>query len=248
MRAVSAVFRIAALAVLLIVGVGMALALSGDVREAVPGRRFRAVRRRWLSWVVRVIGVRIERHGKALEEPALWVANHISWLDIPVIGSLAEVGFLSKAEVAHWPVIGFLARRSGTLFIERGRRGAADGAARLLGAHLRSGHSVLIFPEGRTTDGRDVRRFHGRLLGPAIEQDLPIQPVALRYRNDQGERCRATPFVDDIPLLTSVWRTLTAKRVVAEIHFLPAVRAADFPSRKALAEALETGVRAVVTR
>ncbi len=246
LRAAIAVWRLAMLALLLAFGLLLALVMSGDIRDGIPGRRFQQVRRCWLRCVAWAVGVSLRRHGQPIATPALWIANHVSWLDIPVIGGVAPVGFLSKAEVARWPVIGFLARRSGTLFIERGRRHAADGAARLIARHVSQGHSVLVFPEGATTPGKDVRRFHARLLGPAIEHDFAVQPVALRYRDARHQPSEAVPFVDDMTLMQSVWRTLTAKKLVVDIHFLPALQGGDFEERKKLAAALEGAIRASI--
>ncbi|HGG60793.1 MAG TPA: 1-acyl-sn-glycerol-3-phosphate acyltransferase [Gammaproteobacteria bacterium] len=242
-RAAIAILRLGLLALLLVLGLLLALAMLGDFRNGVPGRGLQGARRCWLRCVVRAVGVSPRRHGEPVNEPALWVANHISWLDIPVIGSVARVGFLSKAEVGRWPVIGFLARRGGTLFIERGRRNAADGVARLIARHIQGGHSVLVFPEGTTTPGQDVRRFHARLLGPAIEHDFIVQPVALRYRDARHRPSEAVPFVDGVTLMQSVWRTLTAKNLVVDIDFLPPLRGRDFEERKKLAARLESDIR-----
>jgi 1-acyl-sn-glycerol-3-phosphate acyltransferase len=99
----------------------------------------------------------------------LWVSNHVSWTDIPLLGALQPLSFLSKAEVRDWPVAGWLAHKGGTQFI---RRGAGDSSqvGQQLTRHLQQGHHLLIFPEGTTTDGLALRTFHGRLLSSARQR------------------------------------------------------------------------------
>ncbi|MBF3247173.1 1-acyl-sn-glycerol-3-phosphate acyltransferase, partial [Pseudomonas aeruginosa] len=101
--------------------------------------------------------------GEAPRQPMLWVANHVSWTDIPLLGALAPLTFLSKAEVRAWPLAGWLAEKAGTLFIRRG-----SGDSRLinqrLAEQLHRGRNLLIFPEGTTTNGESLRTFHGRLM------------------------------------------------------------------------------------
>ncbi len=149
------------------------------------------------------------------------VANHISWLDIALLGGVANPRFLSKQEVRQWPVIGWLAEKSGTLFITRGKAGAAAQASATILQALQSGRSVLLFPEGTTTTGNDVRTFHARLLAPAFDANVPVQPVAVRYPGKDGLTHPLVPYVDQQSLWDNLKSVLAEPGIQAEIHFLP---------------------------
>ena len=117
----------------------------------------------WMRGLIGLLPLRIHRHGMPSKETALLVSNHVSWLDIVAIGAQSPVHFLSKAEVRHWPVIGWLANAAGTQFIQRGQAGGQTLHAQLRDA-LQQGDSLVIFAEGTTTAGDRVRAFHGRLM------------------------------------------------------------------------------------
>lgn len=197
--------------------------------------------REWHAGLLRVLAVEVETIGHLADEPGLHLPNHISWLDIPLLGAhLHNSVFLSKDEVRSWPVVGSLAAASGTLFV---RRGGADEATRaaLRGA-LEGDRRLVLFAEGTTTCGDDVRRFHGRLLQAAIDTERPIHPVLLRYRLDDGAPDYGPAYVGDDSLMQSLWQVLRAKRTRAELHWLP-VLSPESGSRNDLARAAETAVR-----
>jgi 1-acyl-sn-glycerol-3-phosphate acyltransferase len=169
----------------------------------------------------------------------LWVANHVSWCDIPLLGMLRPLSFLAKAEVARWPVLGWLARQAGTLFI---RRGAGDAAQinRQLADHLQQGGHLLIFPEGTSTDGSGVRTFHPRLFACAIEAGCAVQPVAIRYLRD-GKPDTVAPFIGDDELPAHLRRLLACDVAEVEIHLLAPIPVASL-SRRALAEQAQRAI------
>ncbi len=148
------------------------------------------------------------------------VSNHVSWLDIPVLAAVVNPAFLSKAEIRRWPIVGWLAEKAGTLFIERGLHGQAHVAARAMAARLASGRSVLIFPEGTTTDGTQVRRFHGRLLAAAIRAEVGVYPVTLCYRGDAGIDTRLA-FTERQGAFSVLWEVMGRREpVVVDVRFL----------------------------
>lgn len=143
----------------------------------------------------RCLGFRISTQGTFSDRPVLYVSNHISWSDIPVLGGQVPLRFLSKAEVGRWPVIGWLATQAGTLFIQRGS-GNASQARHEIASTLLSGQSVLVFPEGTTTAGVTVLPFHNRLLHAAVDAGMDIQPLSIGYlRNGQADHL--APFIGD---------------------------------------------------
>ncbi|MDO4896505.1 MAG: lysophospholipid acyltransferase family protein [Moraxella sp.] len=130
-------------------------------------------------------GVEVVQAEPVPQTHGLWVSNHVSWLDIPVVGSVAPVFFLSKAEIGEWFIFGRLAKAGGTLFIKRGS-GDADGVSNQIANFLKSGSSVVFFPEATTTDGRQIKKIHGKLLQASMDTGLPICPVVIAYVNRDG--------------------------------------------------------------
>lgn len=180
--------------------------------------------RAWLAGAATILGVSVRVRGKAHIDAlpdggSLWLPNHISWLDIPLLGGIrAGTVFLAKSEIRRWPVIGRLARLGGTEFIERGR--GSEAAAAAVSEGLSHGRQMVVFAEGTTSEGRSVRRFHARLLGPAVESGRPVVPVALRYRDIDGNPTSAPAFIDQESLWPSLWRVLSARGLEARIDLL----------------------------
>lgn len=169
---------------------------------------------------------------------ALWASNHISWLDIPVVGSMIPTFFLSKAEIAKWPVIGWLATAANTLFIERGS-GDADEVSQQMAKFLRDGYPVVFFPEATTTDGRAVKRIHGKLLQSAMDAQVPIQPIVICYVDDKGQFDQAIPYYGDMNFLQSVKRVLDNRPAKAYVLPLEPIEPANH-SRAELTAMLQT--------
>lgn len=171
--------------------------------------------RYWSRWLARLLGLRVRVYGQAHHLGTLYVANHISWLDIFCLASAYPSHFVAKQEVAQWPLFGWLCRRVGTLFVQRG---AAASASEQLLWRLRQGQNVTLFPEGTTTDGASVRRFQPRLLQAAIHAGVPIQAVALRYPHSNGVHPRV-PFIGEDELLSHLWALLAEPGLEVELHF-----------------------------
>lgn len=169
----------------------------------------------WFRCLVRALGLRITRRGDVLPPPALLVGNHISWMDIVVLCASTPVLFVSKDDVKHWPVVGFLTKAAKTLFIARGGNNTAVLRAQML-QRLQQGFRIVIFPEGTTTDGQGLRRFQPRLFGAAIDGQIPVQPFMLHYR----QSCVA--YIDGGPSLVGVlWNCLAEPTIDAALHFGP---------------------------
>ncbi|MFZ3183657.1 MAG: lysophospholipid acyltransferase family protein [Pseudomonas sp.] len=177
--------------------------------------------------------VQVQVHGQLPTQTALWVSNHVSWVDIALLGALQPLSFLSKAEVRQWPLAGWLAVQAGTLFIQRG---AGDSAkiGQQITTHLQAGRALLLFPEGTTSDGQCLRTFHGQLLSGVIEQPIALQPVAIRYWRD-GQLDTAAAFIGEDDLLSHLRRLLAAPAAQVQIHLLPPLFAKPGENRKQLA-------------
>lgn len=153
---------------------------------------------------------------------ALWASNHISWLDIPVVGSIVPTFFLSKAEIANWPVIGWMATTAHTLFIQRGS-GDTSKISEQMSEFLSQGSPVVFFPEATTTDGTAIKRIYGNLLQSAMDSQVLIQPIVICYVNQDGELDQNIPYYGDIGLIDSVKRVLDNRPAKAYVLPLPAI-------------------------
>ena len=245
MKPVRRVFRLSRLIVHVANGMLLTGVMAGVMRLDAAHPTYRKVKRWWLGRIVHIIGGRVQVHGEPAATSTLLVSNHVSWLDIPLLGGHAPVYFLSKSEVRHWPVIGWLADKSGTLFIERGGRDAAREAAETICRKLGEAGNVLVFPEGTTTDGVNLRTFHARLFAAAVEADAQVQPVAIRYADPQGQPHALVPYIDDQSLMDNLWAILAEPVIAIDIHFLPPMHSRE-RSRKELAQYSETQVRSAL--
>ncbi|MBA1146534.1 1-acyl-sn-glycerol-3-phosphate acyltransferase [Ectothiorhodospiraceae bacterium WFHF3C12] len=178
----------------------------------------RAVQALWCKGFCRALGIRLRVEGGAIQPPpVLTISNHVSWLDIVVVAAHWPVAFLSKSEVARWPIIGRCATGLGTLYIERGRRDAASRAVESMVRRLDDGDRVLFFPEGTTGEGHELLPFRPRLYQAAVDAQAPVQPLALRYLNLDGSVCTEAPFVGDDGLVSHVARMCALPGVEAVV-------------------------------
>ena len=184
-----------------------------------PVQRDRAIMA-WARRLLKVLGVRAHvAVAPSLPSGALLVCNHVSWLDIYLIYAAQHVHFVSKSEVRAWPVAGWLAHKTGTLFLERGRRADTARINAEMRALMQGGAWVAVFPEGTTSDGRGLRRFLPSLLQPAVELNCPIVPAALRYRTLDHEYSAAPAYIDQMSLWQSFMKIISEPGLIAELHF-----------------------------
>ncbi|MET8829476.1 lysophospholipid acyltransferase family protein [Streptomyces sp. NPDC004610] len=228
-----AVLRLAAVVALMLAAV-LALPL---------GRRIPAdAIRWWCRTLVRAAGVRTAVTGAA---PAtgglLLVANHISWLDIPLLAAVRPARMLAKTEIRHWPVAGALAARGGTLFIDRDRLSALPGTVAGLADALRDGAAVGVFPEGSTWCGRAQGTFRRAAFQAALDAGAAVQPVRLHYRVTDGPATTAPAYIGEDSLVASLWRVVTTRGLIAEVEVRPLIPPGTHPDRRALARAAQPG-------
>ncbi|MGW6918964.1 lysophospholipid acyltransferase family protein [Kitasatospora sp. NPDC054939] len=215
-----------------------------------------AAARRWARILLGTLGVRL----RVTREPApvppdatahgdagggvLVVANHVSWLDIPLIAACRPGRSIAKTEVRSWPVLGPLTTWGGTVFLDRDRLRALPATVEQVAGLLRAGHPVTVFPEGSTWCGRESGRFRPAFFEAAVRAGVPVQPVRIRYRSD-GAATSAPAFVGEDGLLASLARVVAARGLVAELAFLPTLPStAPGTSRRTLAAAAQRAVEA----
>ncbi|MFB6981047.1 lysophospholipid acyltransferase family protein [Streptomyces scopuliridis] len=236
-------------AVRLLAGVSLVLAgaltapflafLGGAVRDRLT--------RRWARTVLRLFGLRV----RVVGEPAprrgpgvLVVANHVSWLDIPLLATVFPGRMLAKSEIRRWPLLGALAALGGTLFVERERLRALPGTVRTLSTALTAGSRVIVFPEACTWCGRELGRFTTAVFQAALDADAAVRPVRITYRAPDGEPSGAPAYVGDDTITASLWRVVKAGGLTAEITVLPLIPAGRHTDRRALAR----DARSVIAR
>jgi 1-acyl-sn-glycerol-3-phosphate acyltransferase len=190
--------------------------------------------RAWSRKLLRILAVRtvVEGSPPSWEGPVMVVANHISWLDIFVISSVRATRFIAKREIREWPVVGWIVEKSGTLFLEREAPRDLARMGEQVHEALARHDCVGLFPEGTTTEGDRLLKFHGSLFEPAIRNAARILPVALRYETPGGEPCRDASFAGEITFMQCLARIVRVRAIVARIEFLEPVAAAGRDRRE----------------
>ena len=175
----------------------------------------------WSQQLLACAGISLRVQGTPpVRGPVMLVANHISWLDIPVMHAARHCCFISKSDVQGWPLIGTLATAGGTLYIERTSRRDAMRMVRTMQEALQRNEVLGVFPEGTTGDGRAMLPFHANLLQAAVAADAPVVPGGLRFVDKAtGATSFAPSYIGDETLLGSIWRTLSAPAIEAVVTY-----------------------------
>ena len=174
----------------------------------------------WAQHMLAIIGVQVCVKGQPAQGPVLIAANHISWLDILVMHAASHCRFVAKSEIRQWPLVGTLTTGGGSLYIERSSSRDAMRVVHQMAEALQQGDVLAVFPEGGTGDGLTLLPFHANLLQAAIAVNAPVQPVALKFVDAQSQNRSLAPcYGADDTLLGSVWRTLCAPPLQAEVNY-----------------------------
>lgn len=197
----------------------------------------------WAQKFLRILKVKLSFGGilpVCHQRGVILVANHISWLDIVVILAVCPVRFVAKAEIGTWPVLGRLCRNAGTLFIEREKRNDTLRINQQISSVLKTGYSVVIFPEGTTGDGDVLLHFHASLLQPAVTAQALLYPVAIRYSHRDGSRNLNVAYVS-VTILQSLMKILAEPEIQVELIFKEPVSGVD-KNRRELARLAEKSI------
>ena len=174
----------------------------------------------WARGMLAIIGIEVRVKGHPASGPVLMAANHISWLDILVMHAACHCRFVAKSEIRGWPLVGVLTTGGGSLYIERGSNRDAMRLVHQMAAALKQGQVLAVFPEGGTGDGVTLLPFHANLLQAAISAGAPIQPIALQFLDAQTQQTSLAPcYRDTDTLVSSLWRTLCAPPLLAQVRY-----------------------------
>lgn len=211
----------------------------------------------WHKWCRWAIGMKVRCHGRPAEtSPALFVANHTSYLDIPALGSVLDATFIAKAEIKDWPLFGVLCKLQRTVFVERDRRKIRAQREELF-QRLEDGDSLILFPEGTSNNGTFMRSFKSALFSAAEWKSegrpLLVQPVTIAYTevDDMAMGRRLRPifaWYGDMAMVDHFWQLLGAGTLGIDIIFHPPTTMAAFASRKELAAHCERAVGGGLSR
>ena len=197
-----------------------------------------------------LVGMRVTVEGEPAEGPVLFVANHISWLDIPLLGGCTRAAFIAKKEIEGWGGMGLMARRYRSVFVDRARRHASAAQRDEILERLKAGDSLVLFAEGTSTDGTRVGPFKSALFAVAQAlPDLEVQPVSIAYTHINGIPVTRAwrpvlGWFGDMELPGHVWRVLSLGRIRAVVRFHPPLSMREAGSRKALANRCRAAVAA----
>ncbi|MEU4568094.1 lysophospholipid acyltransferase family protein [Micromonospora sp. NPDC023956] len=236
------------LAVLGMLLAGAALAAVLPLTPA-PARRFGC--RAWAHGTARAFGVRLVIRGRSPRGRALLVANHVSWLDVVALLAVAPARLLAKREVRAWPLVGLLARGSGTVFVDRARPRALPATVRRVADLLRAGRQVAVYPEGTTWCGtvdpvhvRPRPGFRPAVFQAALDTGAPVVPVRIGYRCGSANVDSTVPaFLGEENLWRSVRRVLAARDLVVTVTVGAALHPEAGADRRALARTAESALR-----
>ncbi len=203
---------------------------------------------RWSVHILSILNVKVEVAGNippSDSPPALFVSNHISWLDVWAINSVRTVRFVAKSEVRSWPLIGWLSEKAGVIFIERARRLDTSRVSGAGANALRQGHCLCVFPEGTTSNGTYLHPFRSSLLQSAVETGAPVRPIALQYPLLDGRPNTDIAYAGDTSLVQSIMTILAQKEITLKLTFAEPIHTTGRDRRELVKEA-ETAIALLV--
>lgn len=210
------------------------LVVAATILPRVSASRRDLIIRRWSRQFLGILNIRVIAKGHVPDDATqgtMFVANHISWLDIHALNSLRTVRFIAKADIRGWPVIGWLVAQANTLFIEREKTRDTGRMVATAVASLKAGDTLCYFPEGTTTDGTELRPFKGGLMQAVIDSNTSIRPFAIRYPNEDGSVNIAMAYHADTTLWQSLRMVLAQHSPVIELDFAPPIASSGHERR-----------------
>ena len=246
-----------ALAVIALTALFMGLAQYFVLRTGIANPA--PIPRHWHKVVLWALGIKVTVHGRMADRRPLMIAsNHISWTDIMVLGSIADVCFISKSELAGWPIFGSLARLQRTVFIERDKKRKSGQQAGELAKRLAAGDAMVLFAEGSTSDGNLILPFKSTLFGAAemairagASDKVFVQPVAITYLRVHGmpmgrQHRTLAAWIGDADLVPHLGTLLREGAIDVDVHFGEPIEFTAASDRKVVTRAMEDSVRRMV--
>lgn len=224
----------------------MGLLLAATLMRAISYEFQRKIIKAWSRLLLMVLGIQVVTANKSISESnGLLVANHISWIDAFVLGSIFGVKFVVRSDVAHWPILGHLVKATGALFVDRSSPRAMQRSCNDLTERLRSGQQFAVFPEGTTSNGRELLAFRANFFEAPLKTLLPVTVVGLKYIDSDGVQNVSPNYDGDISFQESFLQILITKRkIIASATVIEVLQ--GFECRKKLASTAETAIRNMI--
>lgn len=198
-----------------------------------PQQRNRAISR-WSASLLDLLNIRVVAEGVVPQQVlsnTMFIANHISWVDIHALNSIHTSRFIAKSEIRQWPVFGFFATSVNTLFIDREKRHEAGKIVDTTRKALQAGDCICFFPEGTTTDGTEVKPFKGSLLQAAIEAKSEVRPFSIHYPDAENRVNTEMSYWGEMSLIESMHNVIRQKQATVVLRFADPINAADYDRR-----------------
>ncbi len=177
----------------------------------------------WSKKLLKHFGIQVVAHGKLPGDNlsnTMFLANHISWVDIYALNSIIPLQFIAKSDINNWPILGYLVRKSGTIFINRNSRKDTSRIVETTTENLLAGGNIGFFPEGTTTDGTTLIRFKSSIVQAAINAESTLYPVAIRYPLPDGGINTSIAYAGDTTMSEAMMNALKQKVSIVELYFL----------------------------
>lgn len=210
------------------------VAVAATILPNVSAKRRDRIIRRWSRQFLGILNIQVIAKGHIPNDDVrgtMFVANHISWLDIHALNSIRTVRFIAKSDIRSWPVIGWLVAQANTLFIEREKKQDASRMVETAAKSIRAGDCLCYFPEGTTTNGTELRPFKGSLMQAVIDTDTAMRPFSIRYPGTDGSVNTAMAYHGETTLWQSLRMVLAQPRPVVELDFAAPIASAGHERR-----------------
>lgn len=191
--------------------------------------------KRWSETLLNILNVKLTVEGSPPNQKlcnAIFVGNHISWLDIYALNSVHPVRFIAKSEVGRWPILGWLARQANTMFIERAQKKDAQRVTIQATESLSKGDCLCYFPEGTTSDGTELLPFKSSLMQASINANAEVWPLAIHYPNKDGSPNVRMAFVGETTFIESIWQIISLHQSEVKLYFLPSINPNGYERRE----------------
>ena len=178
-----------------------------------------------LKGLLGILKVKIHVHGTPMNTPGAYISNHVSWLDVPLMGSVRFSTFVAKDDVESWPLVGTITKKIGTIYIDRTNKFATYRCLPRVEKQIKMKRQVVFFPEGTTSSGLDTLTFYPMFFETICRTQSKIQPMVIRYSRPDGSYCSSIPFIDDMTFLGSLLNVLSEPEIHAHITYLEPIDA-----------------------
>jgi len=208
--------------------------VAGIILPRLDPRRRNRVISSWSASLLNLLNIKVIAEGVVPQQElsnTMFVANHISWVDIHALNSVHTTRFIAKSEIRQWPVFGFFATSVNTLFIDREKRHEAGKVVDITRKALQAGDCICFFPEGTTTDGTEIKPFKGSLLQAAIEAGSEVRPFSIHYPDAENGVNTEMSYWGEMSLIESMRNVIRQKQATVVLRFAEPINAADYDRR-----------------